>query len=243
VIDFHCHIDLYPNPAAVLEEVVRRHCYVLAVTTSPLAWTGTKRLVGSVRRVRIGLGLHPELVATRAKEIDRFCELVAETDFIGEVGIDGSRPHQSSLPVQQEIFRTILATAAAHGGRVISVHSRGAAATVLQELGRCDRANKPVLHWFSGTQRELESAIEMGCWFSVGPAMLKTSKGFALAARMPANRVLTESDGPFTRKNGASMYPWDVTDAEVVLGKAWGVSADEARTRIHENLRSLLNSE
>lgn len=39
----------------------------------------------------------------------------------------------------------------------------------------------------------------MGCWFSVGPAMLQGARGTELVARMPRDRVLTESDGPFAR--------------------------------------------
>lgn len=240
MIDFHCHLDLYPDPAGVLAEAVRRGCYVLAVTTTPLALDGTKRLIGDAPRVRIGLGLHPELVATRAHEVQRFSELVASAHFVGEVGLDGSPPHRSSLPLQQEVFRAILKSTAAQGGRVMSIHSRGAVGVMLAELGTHAGKTLPVLHWFSGTPKELESAIELGCWFSVGPAMLKTEKGRALARRMPSERVLTESDGPFARNGNVPLYPWDVADATAALGILWGTSAVDARERIRQNLRSLL---
>lgn len=240
MIDFHCHLDLYPDPAAVLAEAVRRGCRVLAVTTTPLALEGTTRLIGDAPHIRIGLGLHPELVATRSREVERLCEMMEEAAFVGETGLDGSPAHRSSLALQREVFRTILTCAAARGGRVMSIHSRGAAGAVLEELGKCSGTNIPVLHWFSGTLRELERAIEMGCWFSAGPTMLNTQKGRAIVGRMPADRVLTESDGPFTRKGNAPLYPWDVADAESALGTLWGTTAAEARKRVRENLRSLL---
>ena len=69
MIDFHCHIDLYPDPLAVLDEVDARGNYVLAVTTTPKAWRGTKKLVGDRQRVRVALGLHPELVAQRYQAV------------------------------------------------------------------------------------------------------------------------------------------------------------------------------
>lgn len=240
MIDFHCHLDLYPDPHAILGEVVRRGCSVLAVTTTPLAIGGTKRLIGSAPHVRVGLGLHPELVATRAAEVERFCELLVSADFVGEIGLDGSPPHRASLASQRDVFRTILKRSASLGGRVMSVHSRGAAGNVIEDLQRFGGSSIPVLHWFSGSLRELESAVRSGCWFSVGPAMLKTEKGRNLTRRMPADRVLTETDGPFTRRGNSPLFPWDVVDAETALAKLWAVDQSRARARIRENLGMLM---
>lgn len=239
MIDLHCHIDLYPDPRAIVAEAKRRRCYVLAVTTTPLAWGGTTRVIDGAPLVQIGLGLHPELVGERAREVTQLLELLPEARFIGEIGLDGSRPHRQSLTLQTDVFRTILRAAADCGGRVMSVHSRGAAKETLDELERHAGANTPVLHWFSGTQRELRRAIDLGCWFSVGPAMLKAEKGRKLAALMPVDRVLTETDGPFTRNGNEPLFPWDVEEAERVLGGIWRTDAAAARQRIRENLRTL----
>ena len=48
---------------------------------------------------------------------------------------------------------------------------------------------------------ELEEADRLGCWFSVGPAMLRSAKGRELTSRLPRGRILTESDGPFVKLN------------------------------------------
>ncbi len=243
MIDLHCHIDLYPDPAEVLAESVRRQCYVLlAVTTTPLAWNGNKLIINDAPQVQIGLGLHPELVSQRASEIDKFCELIDKAKFIGEIGLDGSRRLRPSLPLQKDVFRTILKSVANNGGRVMSIHSRGAATETLDELSRHVGSSTPVLHWFSGTQRELQRAVEMGCWFSVGPAMLKGEKGRKLVERMPANRVLTETDGPFTRNGKEPFYPWDVIQAEADLGQIWRLDVSEARQRLRDSLRVLMEN-
>jgi len=239
VIDLHCHIDLYPDPQAVVAEAVRRQCYVLAVTTTPLAWSGTKRVIDSARQFQIGLGLHPELVVERAREVRQFGELVPEARFIGEIGLDGSRRHRASLPLQTDVFRTILQIVANDGGRVMSIHSRGAATETLDALERYAGSSTPVLHWFSGTQRELRRAIALGCWFSVGPAMLKGDKGRNLVELMPVDRVLTETDGPFTRNGKEPLFPWDVDQAERALGGIWRTAASETRERLRENLKTL----
>jgi TatD DNase family protein len=53
------------------------------------------------------------------------------------------------------------------------------------------------LHWFSGSERQLQRAIEMKCFFSVNGAMCKSANGQKLIHSLPAERILLESDAPF----------------------------------------------
>lgn len=180
MIDFHCHIDLYPDPSAILEGIDAHGTYVLAVTTTPKAWRGNKKLVGARKRVRVALGLHPELVAQRHGEVALLCGLLPEARYVGEIGLDGSPAHRDSMDQQRAVFDRILQACAGHGGRIMTIHSRGAATSVLDALEKHRDAGVPILHWFSGTSRELERAIAMGCWFSIGPAMLRSRRGGTL---------------------------------------------------------------
>jgi TatD DNase family protein len=74
----------------------------------------------------------------------------------------------------------------------------------------------------------------LGCWFSVGPAMLASSRGSALVAEMPRDRVLTETDGPFAKKGGVPLEPNDVLLAVRMLSELWKCPA----TSVHETLGS-----
>src|SRR5438270_9304220 len=103
----------------------------------------------------------------------------------------------------------------------MSIHSRRASGAVLDFLEKYPEAGTPVLHWFSGSLRDLDRAIKLGCWFSVGPAMLSSDKGRTIAARMPCERVLTESDGPFAHLNETAIMPWQVMDAIRGLANVW----------------------
>ena len=49
---------------------------------------------------------------------------------------------------------------------------KGPRVGAMDVLARHSDAGVPVLHWFSGTKAELQRAVAMGCWFSVGPAMV-----------------------------------------------------------------------
>lgn len=242
MIDFHCHVDLFPDLAELVAEITRRECYVLAVTTTPLAWAVTNRVVGDAPRVKVGLGLHPELVAQRHEEVNEFGRLLPQARYIGEIGVDGSARHRSSFGLQKRVFRKMLKLTAESGGRIMSIHSRGAAKSVLDEIERHPEAGTAVLHWFTGTIGELRRASEQGCWFSVGPAMLRTKKGRQLLEGMPPDRVLTESDGPFAQDQGRPVVPWGLESAIRVLGEVWTLSEDDVQRQLEQNLRSLLGA-
>lgn len=243
MIDLHCHLDLYPEPQKVAKECQERNLYVLSVTTTPSAWSGTTALAAGAPRIRTALGLHPQLAHERKGELALFERLLPETRYVGEIGLDGGPEYKRYWSDQVTVFDRILAACRSAGGRVLSVHSRRASAAVLDHLEKAPGAGIPVLHWFSGPLRDLERAIDLGCWFSVGPAMLAGEKGRALAARMPQNSVLTETDGPFVRLGGQAAYPWDVANAVKGLAELWGVHQPEAERLLGENLRRLTSIE
>ncbi|MBT2187460.1 Qat anti-phage system TatD family nuclease QatD [Sphingobium nicotianae] len=239
MIDFHCHIDLYPDPTKILEEVDSHKTYVLAVTTTPKAWRGTRKLVGDRKRVRVALGLHPEVVAQRHAEVALLCGLLPEARYVGEIGLDGSPAHRDALSIQREVFNRILGACSVHGGRIMTIHSRGAASLVLDALESHPHAGVPILHWFSGSARELERAKNLGCWFSVGPAMLRSQRGRELTSMMPFDRLLTETDAPFARDGDQPLMPWQAYDCLPELSKLSSLDIKTLARQIKENLRML----
>jgi TatD DNase family protein len=242
VIDFHCHIDLYPDPGALLARLVREKVYVLAVTTTPLAWEGNRRLVGDTPRIQVALGLHPQVVRERHAEIDLLCSLVPTTKYVGEIGLDGSEEYRDSFAVQQVVLNRALVACMTNGGRIISLHSRRAAKEVLDAIEAHPGCGTPVLHWFSGSTTELRRAIQLGCWFSVGPKMLESQRGYRLAAAMPRDRLLTETDGPFAKSKSGPLMPWDVRTAERALAKVWKCSDRAVGMTLRANLRRLVGA-
>lgn len=242
MIDFHCHVDLYPDPEAIVAQAREKGIYILAVTTTPLAWQGTKALIADAPRIKVALGLHPELVAERHTEVELLCSGIADAKYVGEIGLDGSPPHRPSLALQRQVFDRILQTCAAQNGRIMTVHSRGAATMVLDALESKPAAGIAVLHWFSGTRRELDRAVTLGCWFSVGPAMLKGGKGRSLVSAMPQDRVLTETDGPFARQGSVPLMPWDVDQAISHLAHLWNIPVGQAAEVVEANFKKLLAS-
>jgi TatD DNase family protein len=238
VIDFHCHFDLYPEPELEIEAADRAGIYALSVTTTPKAWNHTSRLAKGKRRIRTALGLHPELAHERRSELALFEAHLPRARYVGEIGLDGAGDPAHAAD-QLHVFRTTLEMASAAGGRILTIHSRRAVDEVLDELARHRDAGIPVLHWFSGTAAQLKHAIDLGCWFSVGPAMLRGQKGRSLAGAMPKERVLTETDGPFGRKGREILRPADSWLAVESLETIWNLPAAELKKRLLANLKRL----
>ncbi|MCE9583735.1 MAG: TatD family hydrolase [Planctomycetes bacterium] len=242
MIDLHCHLDLYPNPRETADACKLKQIFVLSMTTTPSAWEGTSALAAGAARIRTALGIHPQIAHQRIKELDLFERFLPVTRYVGEVGLDGSPELRVHWDSQVTVFRRVLDLCRKIGGRVLSIHSRRAASAVLDSLESSPHGGTSILHWFSGTKRELDRAIALGCWFSVGPAMLAGEKGRALVSTMPRDRVLTETDGPFAQVGGRAANPWDVVIAENELAKLWSVPRHEVETALDENFRRLLGA-
>ncbi|WP_375210914.1 Qat anti-phage system TatD family nuclease QatD [Hyphococcus sp.] len=240
-MDLHCHLDLYQNPEKIIAEIVRRKIVVFSVTTTPSAFLKTKLMSDHAASIYTGIGLHPQIVSDRFHELDQISQYIGRADFVGEIGLDGGPEYKQSWSRQVEVFTQSIAASERVGGKVLSIHSRRATKHVLQILRDQSSASTPILHWFSGTHREMQEAIEAGCWFSVGPAMLIGNKGKALLKDMPMDRVLLETDGPFTRKSDSPYLPWDAIDiCPQIIAEVWNKSQSLVVGRLANNLRTIL---
>lgn len=239
-MDFHCHLDLYPNAKEVYLEAARRNEFTWLVTTSPKAFVATSRVLASSPKVLITPGLHPEIAHERAGELDLLLHQMAGVAAVGEVGLDGSPRYRAGYDIQKNIFRAVLARCVELGGRVLSIHSRQAASDVLAELNRHKGYGTSVLHWFTGTASELRAADEHGSWFSIGPAAFASANGRSIAAKLPRDRVVPESDGPFAKVGGKPVPPWASDETAKLLAQAWSTSHEDAHSALASNSKRLL---
>lgn len=241
MMDMHCHLDLYPNPQYIVKRCQDENLYVLSVTTTPKAWYGTSLLTKDCSRIRTALGLHPQLAHERWQELELFDALLNQTRYVGEIGLDGGKEFKIHWEIQLKVFRHILKSSAKAGGKILSIHSRMSANAVLDELDKSND-NLPILHWFSGTQSQLKRAIEMGCYFSVGPSMLSNKKGYELAKEIPIEKILIETDGPFGTFQKKALFPWDFSISIAMLSEIKRLTTNEMESILAENLFNLVSS-
>jgi TatD DNase family protein len=242
-VDFHCHLDLYPDLKDAIARCDALRTATLAVTTTPKAFPRNRQLAMRSEFVRVGLGLHPQLVEERAGELNLFERLLSETRYVGEVGLDAAPRHFRSFERQKQTFRRILNLCADAGDKVLSVHSVRSAKHVLDLIEECLPADRGtvVLHWFTGSVAEAKRGVQMGCFFSVNERMLSSPNGRRVLGAIPDDRLLTETDGPFVERSGRPIGPGDVNPALHEIANVRGINVSVVQTKIVENLRNLLS--
>jgi TatD DNase family protein len=241
-VDFHCHLDLYPDFETAIAKAEAARIYTLTVTTTPKAWPRNHELTRSTRYVRAALGLHPQLVAERAGELALWEHHLPEARYVGEVGLDAGPRFYKSLDVQKQVFRTILERCADFGGKILTIHSVRSVPTVLDMIERHLPRNRgvAVLHWFTGTKADARRAVALGCYFSINAEMMHSGRGRALAAELPMDRLLTETDGPFTQVDGRSAEPADAPKTIDVIASVRNLAVDAIDKAVRANLQTLL---
>lgn len=243
-VDFHCHLDLYRDHAAVIAECDRERVATLAVTTTPKAWKRNRELASGSQHVRVALGLHPQLVAERAGELPLFEALLQEARYVGEIGLDAGPRFYRSFAEQERIFERILRACAEQGGKILTVHSVRSVTKVLDQIEAAlpqDRG-RVILHWFTGTPAEARRAAAMGCYFSINREMLRSDRHRKLVAGLPLDRLLTETDGPFVEADGLPVRPTSVADTVDGLASLQAVEASQIARTIIANLRTLVTA-
>ncbi|WKD26733.1 TatD family hydrolase [Halomonas sp. KG2] len=242
LVDFHCHLDLYPDHEKAVLQAELAGIFTLSVTTTPRAWPRNNELAKKTKHVRAALGLHPQLVAEHEAEIAIWDSLLAETRYIGEVGLDAGPRFYKSMDAQKRVFRHVLKRCAEAGDKILSIHSIRTSKLVLDYVEEFLPAGKGkvVLHWFSGTKKEVQRAVKLGCYFSVNSTMLASERNLPIIMEIPMERMLTETDGPFTESFGRPSVPSDVAYAIDSISRLRKKQPTELASIVRTNLKELL---
>jgi len=241
LVDTHCHIDLYKNPAQIVAEAEINKVYTIAVTNAPSVFRHTQKLVQASRYVRPAVGLHPELIYSHGHQLNLLRELLKETRYVGEIGLDYSTSDHTIRQAQRMALSQILDWCGEYKDKILTLHSRRAAADTIAAVGE-NYPGKIILHWFSGSTKELEQAIGYGVYFSINIAMVKSQRGPSLISRIPIERILTETDGPFIKLLANPAKPSNIDQVLSGLAGLWKVPYEEARETVLANFRRILGS-
>ena len=75
------------------------------------------------------------------------------------------------------------------------------------EIIRNYKPEKCIIHWFTGTMQELNDLINLNCYFSINENMIRNNMKADWIKAIPKEKLLIESDGPFTKVNGKKYNP------------------------------------
>ena len=75
------------------------------------------------------------------------------------------------------------------------IHSRDSESDIIEELKSSDR--NAILHCFSGTVKQAEEAISLGCIISIPASIAYSKQKQELARKIPFDRIVLETDAPY----------------------------------------------
>lgn len=191
--DTHFHLDLQKGRDAAIREIEEHQIYTIAVTNLPDLYRKESGEIAS-KYIRFALGFHPELVHQYKSQIPLMWELLSDARYIGEVGLDFIDVTYKNE--QLAFFSELIERCRYDNKKILTIHSRQAVRQVLDIIGDNFRF-KPILHWFTGSKKELLHAIEKGFYLSVNKSMMNTKKFQSMLALIPNERLLLETDSPF----------------------------------------------
>jgi TatD DNase family protein len=253
LVDSHCHLD-FDDFSDDLDGIVARARAagigrMVTISTRVKRRAGLLTIVDRFPDVYCSIGTHPHHAH---EELDlTTADLVAltrhpKTVALGEAGLDY---HYDLSPrdAQERGFRNHIA-AARETGLPLVIHSREAdadmAAILEEETGK--GAFPAVLHCFTGGSELAQRAVALGLFISfTGILTFKKSDELrAIAAALPADRILVETDAPYLapgRHRGKRNEPSYVVETAKVLAQTRNVALDDIARQTTENFFRLFS--
>ncbi|MEQ8701550.1 MAG: TatD family hydrolase [Bauldia litoralis] len=235
IVDSHCHLD-FPDFDTDRDALVERARAagvetMVTISTRVAKNAGLKAIVERYDNVYCSIGTHPH---NAAEEPDvTTADLIAlsadpKVVAIGEAGLDY---HYDNAPRDAQRVSFIRHIAAAREtGLPLVIHARSAdddmAAILREEMGK--GAFPAILHCFSSGRDLALAGIELGLHVSFsGILTFKRSEDLrAIAAELPLDRLLVETDAPYLAPcphRGQRNEPSYVVETAKVLAETRGL--------------------
>ena len=253
LVDSHCHLD-FPDFADDLDGIVSRAeaagiARMVTISTRVRRIETLLAITARFPNVYCSVGTHPH----QADEEDGISsdELIALTRrpkvvALGEAGLDYFYEH-GSREAQARGFRTHIAAARATGLPLV-IHTREAD----EDCGRIldeemtKGAFRAVLHCYTGGRELALKAVAHGLYIGfTGILTFKKSQALRdLAAELPADRILVETDAPYLapgKFRGKRNEPSYVVETAKMLAETRGVSLEEVSRQTTENFFRLFS--
>jgi TatD DNase family protein len=202
VIDSHTHLEFCEPPDAELVEAAAAAGVTRMVTvgTNGLTCRAALQAAEAFPQVYAAIGRHPN-EATGFDDAD-LAELKALAAHprcvaIGETGLDYYR--DGAPPADQQRAFEAQIELARETAKPLVIHTREAAEDTLRTLRDRAAGIRVILHCFSMADRIEECLAEENWWISfAGNVTYPKSEALRTAAvRVPADRLLVETDAPF----------------------------------------------
>lgn len=236
LFDAHFHLDYYKNYKSIYRYLDQHKYYTLCMTTAPGIYASCQSIFSTSKYIRFALGFHPLNHELKDKDFDDFIKLFYRAKYIGEVGLDFSAKKCISYEKQLYYFERIVKMCTAQN-KLMSIHIKKAEGEAIEIIKKY-KPSKCIIHWFSGSDIEIEELIRLGCYFSVNTNMLYSKNGISCIQKIPIDKFFIESDGPFTKVNGKIYEPTLLLQVYNDFAYTFGIK--DLDMQIFNNLKSIL---
>jgi TatD DNase family protein len=236
MIDTHCHL-YYEQFAADLDDVLARAKEAgvdRAITIAIDRETGEQCLEIVNRfpgQVYCALGIHPsETDKISDADLDWVEAAVGDPAVVavGEIGLDIYRG-ETNIAAQEKLFERLLELARRVDLPVV-IHHRAAGLRTIEMIESAGN-RRGVFHCFSEDYEYAKRVLDAGFLVSfTGNITYKNSKLPELAARLPLDRLMLETDAPFMAPvpyRGKRSDPAHVREIAVKLAEIYNISVAE----------------
>lgn len=231
-MDMHCHLNLYTNYTKLVTDIENNRMYCLIVTNKPSQYMQNKY---SSKYVKYALGYHPiEIQGDYKKEIGIFLNELNSTRYIGEIGLDYTG---KNIELQKDVFQIILRLISGKD-KILSIHCRKAEKDLITYVSNFN--GKIIIHWYSGNYINLKKLVDLGCYFSINNNMIKSKKSDKYFEIIPLDKILLESDAPYTSKFKKTYNCKCFIEIYDFLSKKYNISNDKINILIKKNFCDLL---
>lgn len=253
LVDSHCHLD-FPDFAPELDQVVARaHAagigLMVTISTRVRRFAEILAIAEAYDSVYCSVGTHPHNAGEETDvTTEELVQLASHPKVvaIGEAGLDYFYDKAPRAAQATGLRRHI--AAARQTGLPLVIHARDAdadmAAILEEETGK--GAFPFVLHCFSSGRQLAETGVRLGGYvsFSGIVAFRKSDDLRAIAADLPHDRILVETDAPYLAPpphRGKRNEPAFVAHTAAVLAETLGLTPDELAARTTENFLRLFS--
>jgi TatD DNase family protein len=251
LIDSHCHLDYFTDAERPDIIARARAAGVGEMVTIGVTMSQSRQAIAmaeAAENVWACVGVHPNHAADEGPvpAPEAIADLAAHPKVIG-IGESGLDYFYDKAPkdVQEQNFRAHI-RAAWLAGLPLAIHARDADDDIARILTE-EREGKWfdfLLHCFSSTRALAEAAIEMGGYISFSGMLTfpKSNEIRAIAADMPLDRLLVETDSPYLAPvpfRGKRNEPALTVHTAKVLAEVRGMTPEALADLTTRNFRTL----
>ena len=189
------------------------------------------------------IGVHPEKAQDDSESVFKLIDENSEKiSGIGEIGLDTTYTNSDEeFQRQEKVFKTQLSYAEKLR-KPVSIHSRKTLDQILEILPSY-KVPSVLLHWFDGSKKQLQKAMDLECYVSFGPVMVYSQDKQVLLSKSNKDRILVETDGPvrFSRcfENKTAQIDF-IPSIVFCASKVLDINYDELCTVIEQNSQRYL---